>query len=336
MELSFPDDFRCPISLEVMSDPVILTSGHTFDRPSIQRWLDSGNLTCPVTNLPLPRHPSLIPNHALRRLISQFAPPHPTYLRSCHSPLSFPSDAETLTDLLCKIRSSSPDLRRSIADSQTPSVLFRHVSSRCGDHHHLRKLAAYCLLYLSLDDDDVKVGLVAEGIVDHLIAAVESKSDGSAAAATVITSLSTVDVNKCVIGAHPSAIPALAAMLIEERSSKREKKEAATAIYELAKFPENRRRVVRTGAVKELARMAGSGLDRAVEVLALLAKTKEGRAEMGRIEGFVRVLVRIVRSGSRRGAESAAAALELLSHEDGEIGAAAELVVNSGLAKVSS
>ncbi|KAF5797133.1 putative U box domain, Zinc finger, RING/FYVE/PHD-type [Helianthus annuus] len=26
------DDFRCPISLEIMSDPVTLTTGHTYDR----------------------------------------------------------------------------------------------------------------------------------------------------------------------------------------------------------------------------------------------------------------------------------------------------------------
>ncbi|PPD92300.1 hypothetical protein GOBAR_DD10768 [Gossypium barbadense] len=57
METQLPDDFRCPISLEIMSDPVILPSGHTFDRVSIQRWLDSGHRACPITKLPLPEHP---------------------------------------------------------------------------------------------------------------------------------------------------------------------------------------------------------------------------------------------------------------------------------------
>lgn len=69
-QASWPDDFLCPISLEVMTDPVILPSGHTFERRSIQRWLDGGHRTCPVTNLPLPPDPTLIPNHALRRLIA--------------------------------------------------------------------------------------------------------------------------------------------------------------------------------------------------------------------------------------------------------------------------
>ncbi|KAM2043587.1 hypothetical protein TB1_036260 [Malus domestica] len=43
MATRFPDDFKCPTSLEIMSDPVILSSGHTFDRASIQRWLDAGH-----------------------------------------------------------------------------------------------------------------------------------------------------------------------------------------------------------------------------------------------------------------------------------------------------
>ncbi|KAM0062844.1 putative transcription factor C2H2 family [Helianthus debilis subsp. tardiflorus] len=68
----FPDEFKCPVSLEIMSDPVILSSGHTFDRFSIQRWLDAGHRTCPVTKLPLSSNPSLIPNHALRSLISNY------------------------------------------------------------------------------------------------------------------------------------------------------------------------------------------------------------------------------------------------------------------------
>lgn len=51
------------------SDPVILATGHTYDRPSIQRWLDSGHKTCPVTGTRL-RHMELTPNFALRSTIA--------------------------------------------------------------------------------------------------------------------------------------------------------------------------------------------------------------------------------------------------------------------------
>ncbi|XP_020593032.1 LOW QUALITY PROTEIN: U-box domain-containing protein 27-like [Phalaenopsis equestris] len=63
-----PCFFRCPISLEVMLSPVSLCTGVTYDRSSIQRWLDSGNITCPATMQPL-SSTDLIPNLTLRRLI---------------------------------------------------------------------------------------------------------------------------------------------------------------------------------------------------------------------------------------------------------------------------
>ena len=46
-----PDDFKCPISLELMTDPVTLVGdGMTYERAPIERWLAAGNTTSPVTN----------------------------------------------------------------------------------------------------------------------------------------------------------------------------------------------------------------------------------------------------------------------------------------------
>ncbi|GFY91253.1 CYS, MET, PRO, and GLY protein 2 [Actinidia rufa] len=47
--ISVPTFFKCPISLDVMKSPVSLCTGVTYDRSSIQRWLDSGHNTCPAT-----------------------------------------------------------------------------------------------------------------------------------------------------------------------------------------------------------------------------------------------------------------------------------------------
>ncbi|KAH0454045.1 hypothetical protein IEQ34_018369 [Dendrobium chrysotoxum] len=70
-ELSIPDQFRCPISLDLMTDPVTAPTGITYDRQSIERWLEMGNSTCPVTNIALNCH-GLIPNHTIRRLIQDW------------------------------------------------------------------------------------------------------------------------------------------------------------------------------------------------------------------------------------------------------------------------
>ncbi|XP_048136064.1 U-box domain-containing protein 21-like isoform X2 [Rhodamnia argentea] len=70
-ELAIPNHFLCPISLELMTDPVTLSSGITYDRESIERWLEAGNFTCPVTNKVLSSFDQ-IPNHALRGMIQDW------------------------------------------------------------------------------------------------------------------------------------------------------------------------------------------------------------------------------------------------------------------------
>ncbi|KAG2664769.1 hypothetical protein I3843_16G096800 [Carya illinoinensis] len=71
MELVIPNHFRCPISLDLMKDPVTLSSGITYDRESIETWLETGKFTCPVTNQMLNGFDQ-IPNHALTKMIQDW------------------------------------------------------------------------------------------------------------------------------------------------------------------------------------------------------------------------------------------------------------------------
>lgn len=66
-----PDDYRCPISLELMTDPVTVSTGQTYNRTSIQKWFKAGNMTCPKTGERL-ISTELFPNTALKTLIQQF------------------------------------------------------------------------------------------------------------------------------------------------------------------------------------------------------------------------------------------------------------------------
>ncbi|CAL0327587.1 unnamed protein product [Lupinus luteus] len=76
LEVTIPHLFRCPISLDLLEDPVTLCTGQTYDRSNIVKWLDAGNLTCPVTMQKL-HDSSIVPNHTLRHLIDQ-------WLQLCH------------------------------------------------------------------------------------------------------------------------------------------------------------------------------------------------------------------------------------------------------------
>ncbi|KAI9094249.1 hypothetical protein K1719_021263 [Acacia pycnantha] len=69
-EIEVPQYFVCPISLQIMKDPVTALTGITYDRESIEQWLlKAKEHKCPVTKQPLPRGSDLTPNHTLRRLI---------------------------------------------------------------------------------------------------------------------------------------------------------------------------------------------------------------------------------------------------------------------------
>ncbi|XP_009371396.2 U-box domain-containing protein 26-like [Pyrus x bretschneideri] len=70
-EMRIPHLFKCPISLDLFKDPVTLCTGQTYDRSSIEKWLSSGNLSCPVTMQKL-HDPSMVPNHTLRHFINQW------------------------------------------------------------------------------------------------------------------------------------------------------------------------------------------------------------------------------------------------------------------------
>ncbi|XP_043722674.1 E3 ubiquitin-protein ligase PUB24-like [Telopea speciosissima] len=81
-EIEIPQYFICPISLQIMKDPVTAITGITYDYESIKQWLSSdNNTTCPVTKQSLQLDSSLTPNHTLRRLIQSWytsiPPPKP-------------------------------------------------------------------------------------------------------------------------------------------------------------------------------------------------------------------------------------------------------------------
>ncbi|CAH8277271.1 unnamed protein product [Arabidopsis lyrata] len=67
-EITIPPEFQCPISIDLMKDPVIISTGITYDRESIETWISSGNKTCPVTNTVLTTFDQ-IPNHTIRKMI---------------------------------------------------------------------------------------------------------------------------------------------------------------------------------------------------------------------------------------------------------------------------
>ncbi|KAG4163073.1 hypothetical protein ERO13_D01G148900v2 [Gossypium hirsutum] len=66
-----PEELRCPISLQLMYEPVVIASGQTYERICIEKWFSDGHDTCPKTQQKLP-HLSLTPNYCVKGLIASW------------------------------------------------------------------------------------------------------------------------------------------------------------------------------------------------------------------------------------------------------------------------
>uniref|UniRef100_A0A674EU43 WD repeat, SAM and U-box domain-containing protein 1 n=1 Tax=Salmo trutta TaxID=8032 RepID=A0A674EU43_SALTR len=69
--LDAPDEFLCPITREVMKDPVIAADGYSYEREAIESWISAKNRSSPMTNLPLPTT-LIMPNRSLKTAIGRW------------------------------------------------------------------------------------------------------------------------------------------------------------------------------------------------------------------------------------------------------------------------
>ncbi|KAL5973280.1 U-box domain-containing protein 13 [Asimina triloba] len=344
-----PDDFRCPISLELMKDPVIVSTGQTYERSFIEKWLEAGHTTCPKTQQTLTSL-ALTPNYVLRSVIAQWCeangiepPKRPGNSSRPTKPPSVCTPAEwaKIDVLICKLTSANMEDQRSaagelrllakrnadnrvcIADAGAIPLLVNLLStpdSRTQEH------AVTALLNLSICEEN-KGTIISCGAVPGVVHVLKKGSmEARENAAATLFSLSVVDENKVTIGGS-GAIPALVALLSE--GSPRGKKDAATALFNLCIYQGNKGKAVRAGVVATLMKLltepGGGMVDEALAILAILASHPEGKTAIGAAEA-VPVLVEVIRSGSPRNRENAAAVLvHLCSGDQQHLAAVQEL-----------
>jgi len=68
---SVPDAFRCPLTGQVLSDPVRTSDGQVYEREAIEEWLCEGSETSPLTGAKL-RNTDLVSHRALQAAIAAY------------------------------------------------------------------------------------------------------------------------------------------------------------------------------------------------------------------------------------------------------------------------
>ncbi|KAL2558920.1 U-box domain-containing protein 10 [Forsythia ovata] len=337
-----PVDFLCPISLEIMRDPVIVATGQTYERSYIQRWIDCGNTTCPKTQQKL-QNLILTPNYVLRSLIAQWCMKHnleqPTALvsgRIRKSDGSFHDVSENISAIEALVYKLSS---RSIEEQRSAVSGIRSLSKRSTDNRillaeagaipvlvklltsedcQIQDNAVTCILNLSIYDNNKELIMLANTIPSVVQVLRSGSMEARENAAATLFSLSLADENKIIIGAS-GAIPALVELL--QNGSSRGKKDAATALFNLCIYQGNKGRAVRAGIIIALLKMLTDSsscmVDEALTILSVLASHQEAKSALVKAS-TITVLIDLLTTGLPRNKENATAILLSLCKRDTE------------------
>ncbi|KAI4298172.1 hypothetical protein L6164_031763 [Bauhinia variegata] len=355
--LTIPKDFCCPISLELMSDPVIISTGQTYDRGSISRWMEEGHCTCPKTGQML-FHTRLVPNRALRNLIVQWCTAHgvpyetpevidaSTESFASASPTKAALEANRATaTLLIQQLANGTNAAKTVAAQEIRLLAKTGKENRAfiaeaGAIPYLQNLlsspnaiaqenSVTALLNLSIYDKNKSRIMDEEACLDSIVDVLRSghTTEARENAAATLFSLSAVHDYKKRIADMVGAVEALAMLLC--MGTVRGKKDAVTALFNLSTHTENCVRMIEAGAVTALVGALGNEgvAEEAAGALALIVRQPTGAKAVVKEEAAVAGLIGMMRCGTPRGKENAVAALLELCRSGGA--AATERVVNA-------
>ncbi|KAG6391625.1 hypothetical protein SASPL_149382 [Salvia splendens] len=315
--VSVPDDLRCPISLELMRDPVIMT----YERCYIQRWLDCGNTTCPKTRQKL-QNLSLTPNYVLRSQISQWCTKHEVVQlasvvngrlkRSDGSFRDVKGDMAAIEALVFRLASQcvkeiravvaeirslskrSTDNRILLAAAGAIPILVNLLASDDGE---VQDNAVTSILNLSIYNENKELIMLANAVPSVVQVLREGSVETKENAAASLFSLSVAEENKIIIGAS-GAIPVLVELL--QNGTSRGKKDAATTLFNLCVYQGNKGRAVRAGIVPVLVKMltgSSSMADEALTILSVLVSHHEAKAALVGARATIHVLTDLLGTG---------------------------------------
>ncbi|CAN6554478.1 unnamed protein product [Malus baccata var. baccata] len=277
--LMIPHEFLCPITMEIMTDPVI-----TYDRASIQKWRDSNHRTCPKMGQTLD-HLSLAPKFALKSPIQQWCEKNNYDL-----PKKYPC-AKEVSRLVQNLSSCQLDVLKKanhkirMLSKENPEN--RILIANSGGIPQLIKLLSYldskiqdytvtALLNLPIDEANKRL-IAREGSIPRIVEILQHGTDeaGGNSAATLF-SLSMLGENKVLVGAL-NGIPPLVDVL--QNGTVRGKKDAATALFNLSLNQANKSRAINSGLIPPLLHLLehkNLGMtDEALSTLLLLASHPE-------------------------------------------------------------
>lgn len=349
LNVQIPYHYRCPISLELMTDPVTVCTGQTYDRISIESWVATGNTTCPVTRAPLIDF-TLTPNHTLRRLIQEWCvanrgfgvqriptpkqPAEPGLVRSLLNQastdsLGFNSRVNALRRLRQLARDSDKN-RSIICATNFREVLLALVFSYSDLENRFIDLSFESIAILSLFNlSESQCAFVASDFerVSYLVSllfhsSIEVRVNSAALIEIVIAGTKSPELRAQICGSDDIFIGVIGILRIP-LASPRALKIGIKALFALCLVKQHRHKAVSGGAVEalmeKLAEFEKCDAERALATVELLCRVPSGCAAFASHALTVPLLVKIILKISDRATEYAAGALLSLCSASEEI-----------------
>ncbi|TKY73856.1 U-box domain-containing protein 27 [Spatholobus suberectus] len=304
--ITVPSFFKCPISLDVMKSPVSLCTGVSYDRSSIQRWLDGGNNTCPATMQVL-QTKDFIPNRTLHSLIQIWS--DSVRHQTASEPVPSPDQA-----------------LRAIADLQTDSLRFGSLAKLlhfAKDSHQNKLFLAKAEGFVNklvrflgnvdagetarsiefLEQVVIVLGLILENVEDReglknsmlkekqqsldslLLVLRRGSSDSKIASARVLQFIAVDAESKLLIAEKEGVVTELLKSAAPERDPALIEN-ALASLVAISTPKRNKLRLVNLGAVKTLSKLLtepNSGaavVEKVLKLVATASSTREGRREI--------------------------------------------------------
>ncbi|KAL6011187.1 hypothetical protein ACLOJK_001632 [Asimina triloba] len=355
--VTVPSFFRCPISLDVMKSPVSLCTGVTYDRSSIQTWLDNGNNTCPATMQPL-QSKDLIPNSTLHRLILSWDS-HPHHralsllsaLKRSFSLASFLDSLEKIADFLLD---SEKEDRGFLIDAGCVGAVLGLVADGCAEDLQVAEGVVRVLrLVLVEKRDAVKKGAASVEELNRLAGAValvleKGGLDSKADAAKVLEVFVAMEDNSelgfpavCFrpIAEREAGLSRLFGLMCAEGNS-RAIEAGLSCLIVVAGRRKMRSPVVRLGIVPVLGRLLLSGasdgavVEKALKMLETASTCPDGRRAICDDNECIAAIVQRMLKVSSAGTERAVVVLWSLCHLFRDQKAQDAVIRTNGLTKI--
>ncbi|XP_030480234.2 U-box domain-containing protein 16 [Cannabis sativa] len=362
-EIPVPSDFRCPISLDLMRDPVVVATGQTYDRESIKLWIESGHNTCPKTGQTL-AHTELIPNCALKNLIAMWcrdqkipfetaenkdkpkglALINKAALEATKMTASFLvnklsqsqsfEDANGVVYELRALAKTDSESRICVAEAGAVPFLVRYLSPDIGSAQpNLQVNAVTAILNLSILEENKNRIMETEGALNGVVEVLRTGATWEAKgnAAATIFSLSSVHAHRKRLVRKTRVVKGL--LELAKTGPESTKRDALAAILNLAGDRDGVFRLVEAGVVDVSVQAIDEGLtEEGVTIIEVVVK-RGGLLAIAAAYSAIKKLGSVLRNGSERARESSAATLVTICRKGGAE-MVAELVGVAGIERV--